>query len=71
MPTRLVPTLKWGGILVAVVFAIALVVAGSGETPAEGDVAASAAPTTLYWLLLTLGVVAAIVGFVMEKRQKS
>ena len=36
MPNWLIPTLKWGGIVVAVAFAIALVVvSGQSDVPAE------------------------------------
>ncbi len=72
MPNWLIPTLKWGGIVVAVVFAIALVLTGQSDTPAEGAAeAASAVPVALYWVLLVVGVVAAIAGFVLGGRQKA
>ncbi len=49
MPDWLIPTLKWGGIVVAVVFAIALIVPGQPVAPAEGAAeAASTAPVVLY-----------------------
>ena len=51
MPDWLIPTLKWGGIVVAVIFAIALIVPGQPGTPAEGAAeAASTAPVVLYSL---------------------
>ncbi len=73
MPTWLIPTLKWGGIVVAVVFAIALfVVLGLPDTPAEGAAeASSTAPVVLYWVLLVVGVIAAVAGFVLGVRQKA
>ena len=71
MPNWLIPTLKWGGIAVAVVFAIVLAVSGGSDAPAEGtEAAASGGPVALYWVLLILGVIAAIAGFVLGGRQK-
>lgn len=67
MPKSLIPVLKWGGIALAVIFAIALVF-GSGSEPAAGEAAQDGAPTGLYWVLLVIGVAAAIVGFVMGGR---
>ena len=73
MPNWLIPTLKWGGIVVAVAFAIVLVVvSGQPDTPAEGAAdAASTAPVVLSWILLIVGVVAAVAGFVLGGRQKA
>ncbi len=73
MPNWLIPTLKWGGIAVAVVFAIALAVSGGPDAPAEGaeEAVASGAPVALYWILLVIGVVAAVAGFVLGGRQKT
>ncbi len=72
MPNWLIPTLKWGGILVAVAFAIALIVTGQSDTLAEGaEEAASTAPVVLYWVLLVVGVIAAVAGFVLGGRQKA
>lgn len=48
-----------GGIAPALIFAIALIVA-SGPVHA---------PVALYWVLLTVGVVAAIVGFILERNR--
>ena len=71
MPNWLIPTLKWGGIAVAVGFAIALVlVSGQLDTPAEGAAEATpAAPVVLYWVLLVVGVIAAVAGFVLGSRR--
>ncbi len=72
MPNWLVPTLKWGGIAVAIVFAIALGVTGQQDAPAEGaEEVASTAPVALYWVLLIAGVVAGIVGFWLGGKQKA
>ncbi len=72
MTNWLNPTLKWGGIVVAVAFAIALFLAGQFDTAAEGAAeAASTAPIVLYWVLFAVGVVAAVIGFVLASRQKT
>jgi ABC-type antimicrobial peptide transport system permease subunit len=71
MPSWLVPTLKWGGIALAIVSVIALIYVQMGApvpAPETGE-AVSEAPTTLYWILLVIGVVAAIAGFVLERRK--
>ena len=70
MPTWLIPTLKWGGIVAAVASAIALIV--TGQFAAKGaEEAASTAPVVLYWVLLVVGVIAAVAGFVLASRQKT
>ncbi len=66
MPSWLTVTLKWGGIAVAVVFAAALIWVKQSAPDAEG--APSAAPVEVYWGLLAVGVIAAIVGFTVKKR---
>ncbi len=72
MPDWLIPTLKWGGIVAAVVSAIALIVPGQPDTPVEGAAeAASTAPVVLYWVLFAVGVIAAVIGFVLASRQKT
>ncbi len=69
MPGWLVPVLKWGGLAVAIVFAIALIYVQQ-LTPEGGEAAAgTSAPLTLYWVLLVVGVVATIIGFVMDRRK--
>lgn len=72
MPTWLTPLLKWGGVLVAIVFAVTLVwVWQTTPTPGPeaGEQAAGDAPVTLYWVLLVVGVIAAIAGFVLDWRK--
>ena len=66
MPSWLTATLKWGGIAVAIVFAAALIWVEQSAPDAEG--AQSAAPMELYWVLLAVGVIAAIIGFAVGKR---
>ena len=69
MPTWLVPTLKWGGIALAVLAGIAIIyVQFIAAPPPEATAATDEAPMTLYWILLLVGVVAAIAGFVIGRR---
>ncbi len=66
MPSWLTVTLKWGGIaVVAIVFAAALIWVEQSAPDAEG--APSAAPVEVYWVLLAVGVLAAIIGFAVKK----
>ena len=66
MPTWLVPTLKWGGIVLAIIAAVAILyVRFIAATPAPE----AGAPMALYWILFAIGVVAAIAGFVLERRK--
>jgi hypothetical protein len=69
MPTWLVPTLMWGGIALAVVAAIAILYVQfiAAPAPPEATAAADEAPMTLYWILLLVGVVAAVAGFVLQR----
>ncbi len=53
MPSWLTPVLQWGGLALAIVSAAALI---------------NAAPVTLYWVLLVIGVVGAVIGFVLDRR---
>ena len=70
MPTWLVPTLKWGGIALAVIAAIAIIYVQFTAAPAppEATAATDEAPTTFYWIVLLVGVVAAVAGFVIGRR---
>ncbi len=65
MPSWLTVTLKWSGIAVAIVFAAALIWVEQSAPDAEG--APSAAPVEVYWVLLAVGVIAAIIGFAVKK----
>ncbi len=65
MPSWLTVALKWGGVAVAIVFAAALIWVDQSPPDAEG--ALSAAPLELYWVLLAVGVIAAIIGFAVKK----
>lgn len=64
MPNSLLLLLKWGGLVLAIVFAITLIWVGQ-RGPGAAD-----APVVLYWVLLVIGVVAAIIGFVLGRRRK-
>ncbi len=73
MPAWLIPTLKWGGIILAIISAIALIyvqMAAPAPAPETGE-AMSEAPVMLYWILLVIGVVGAVAGFVMDRRRRS
>ena len=66
MPSWLVPTLKWGGIVLVIIAAVAILyVRFIAATP----VPEAGAPMALYWVLFAIGVVAAIAGFVLERRK--
>ena len=71
MPTWLVPTLKWGGIALAIISAIAIIYVqyiAAAPTP-EAGAATDEAPVTLYWVLLLVGIAATIAGFAMDRRR--
>ncbi len=70
MPSWLTPILQWGGIALAILSAAALIyVLGIMEPAAEGEAAEPiAAPVTLYWVLLVIGVVGAVIGNVLGRR---
>ncbi len=72
MPSWLILVLQWGGLALAVLSAAALIyVLGIMEPAAEADAAAEPviAPITMYWVLLVIGVVGAVVGFVLGRRK--
>ncbi len=70
MPKWLIQLLIWGGGVVAVISAIALYVEMLLPTPEAGAAPGQfTAPLPLYWVLLVVGVVAAIVGFALERRK--
>ncbi len=69
MPNWLTPALKWGGIALAVVSAAAVIyVETIAPIPEGGE---TSAPVALYLVLLVVGVVAAIAGFVLDRRKAS
>ncbi len=68
MPSWLVPVLQWGGLALVIVSAAALIyVLGIMEPAAEGE--QITAPVPVYWVLLVIGVVGAVVGFVLGRRK--
>jgi NADH:ubiquinone oxidoreductase subunit 5 (subunit L)/multisubunit Na+/H+ antiporter MnhA subunit len=62
--------LKWGGIGLALIAAIAIIYVQflAAPAPPEATAATDEAPMTLYWIMLVLGVAAAVAGFVIERR---
>ncbi len=71
VPKWLIQLLLWGGGVVAVTSAIALIsIEMLLPTPEAGAAPEQiTTPVPLYWVLLVVGVVAAIVGFVVERRK--
>lgn len=71
MPTWIIALLKWGGIALAVLGVVALAWVewfASGAAPTGGaEPAPTTAPVTLYIVLLIVGVIAAIAGFVLAR----
>ncbi len=67
MPNWLIPLLKWGGFALAAVFAIAVIYIRTITPIPEGG--ETSAPVALYWVLLVVGVVAAIAGFVLDRQK--
>ena len=59
--------LRWGGGLLAVVFAVALILVYLVFDTAEGETPSNA-PEIIYWVLLIIGVAAAGVGFLKKPR---
>ena len=71
MPKWLILVLQWGGLALVVVSAAALIyVLGIMEPAAEGEGMAEqvTAPVPVYWVLLVIGVVGAVIGFVLGRR---
>ncbi len=72
MPSWLILVLQWGGLALAVLSAAALIyvlgIPGIIEPAAEAAEQAIA-PITMYWVLLVIGVVGAVVGFVLGRRK--
>ncbi len=67
MPNWLTPALKWGGIALAVIFATAVIYMETIAPIPEGG--ETSAPVVLYWVFVVIGVVAAIVGFVLDRQK--
>ncbi len=69
MPAWIIALLKWGGSAMAVIGVVALgYVEWSLPAPAAGAAPQpTAAPVTLYFALLIIGAIAAIVGFTQER----
>ncbi len=63
MPNWLTQVLKWGGIALAIVFLIAVY-----TVPSPTAEAGSTAPVTFYWIMVAIGVVAAIIGLTVGRR---
>ncbi len=57
--------LRWGGTLLAAVFAVALILVYLVVDTAEGETPSNA-PEIIYWVLLIVGIIAAGVGFRKE-----
>ncbi len=60
--------LRWGGILLAGVFAVALILVNYVIEIPEGETSSSA-PQVVYWVLLAIGVVGAVAGFVVKPKE--
>ena len=67
MSGRLTTVLKWGGISLTIIMAITLVyLEFFPRASAEGS---TAAPVTRYWVLLVIGLAAAVNGVVVDRRK--
>jgi hypothetical protein len=66
MSDSLAAKLKWGGIVLAIVAAIAI--AYVKTLAADGG---AGAPVILYWILLLVGAVAAVIGATVQKRRQA
>ncbi len=66
MATSPTNMLKWGGSLVTIIFAFALIM----EVSAPGPMA-SLPNTTLYIVVMVAGLAAAIIGWLLERRKGS
>ena len=69
MPKSLSALLTWGGAVVSVVFAFALVWVEIFGRLLGGTEFME--PVVLYWVFLVVGAVAAIAGFVLDRRKGS
>ncbi len=68
MPSWVTPILQWGGLALAILSAAALIyVLGIIEPTAEGE--GTTAPVPVYGVLLVIGVVGAVAGFVLGRRK--
>ena len=71
LPNWLMRVLRWGGPALAVVMALTLAYLKiSAPTPEAGAMPEpSAAPVTLYWILLGVGVIATLAGFTIGRKK--
>jgi hypothetical protein len=71
LPNWLMRVLRWGGPALAVVMALTLAYFKiSAPTPEAGAMPEpSAAPMTLYWILLGVGVIATVAGFTIGRKK--
>ena len=67
MPNWLTLLLRWGGAVLAVLATIALYYVEFLAPTPEAGAAPSAAPVELYWVLLVVGIVAAVIGFAVGR----
>lgn len=67
MPGWAIAVVKWGGVVLTILMATALVYLELfPRTSGDG---ASAAPVTRYWVMLVVGLAAAVLGFVVDRRK--